>query len=409
MKKIPQKIVTILLLISSILIKIATVEAYERDNRQTEVTNKQTLLVCSYGNKTDANQGAEIYYELKKVGDSGFAQWNVFYRKNNMWEFHSRNSFHTTFTTNSQIHHENDGDRYTDADEATFTCPTNNFMDFDWWDELCFGNYNSCGKEFEGGPYGQTKDGTTIFEIINKFAEEDVYQYLTIAQLKDYATVLNFVKSRTRTYITTEYALGTTYVMPPFIDNYLNTLETHIDINNSSKYLEAKSRLEAQAERRRVLAEQRLAEAERNFANGTITQEEVEQAREVTENAREEAELVQEEMRETLYEALGSPPVNGVNVSDEPDCHGLLGVQMTEIVNNVFSFVQYLAPVLIAALSIVDFVKASLSGDDGDMKKASQKLVKRAICGVLLFFIPLLCKVLFGIAGITVPEYCIGR
>lgn len=367
------------------------------------------ILVCSYGDTTNSNQGAEIYYSFAKIDGSAYERWEISYRKGGIWRIKTSGGFNTTFSGNTAIHKDNDGDRFPSSYEETFTCPTNNFMDFDFIDELCFGNYNSCGSEFEGGPYGQAKDGDSIFEIINKYAEEDVYQYLSATQIQNNGNVLNFVKSRTRTYITTKYAFGATFVMPPFIDNYLNTLETHIDLNNTAAYDEARTRIEDQLERRRVEAQRRADEAERNFANGTITQEELEQARSVAEHARQETEQVQEELSETLYEAMGSPPVNGVNVSDEADCHGLLGVQMTEIVNNVFSFVQYLAPVLIAALSIVDFVKASLSGDDGDMKKASQKLVKRAICGVLLFFIPLLCKVLFGIAGITVPEYCIGR
>lgn len=96
-------------------------------------------------------------------------------------------------------------------------------------------------------------------------------------------------------------------------------------------------------------------------------------------------------------------------ISDDPGCDGLLGGEMTKVVNNIFKTVQYAAPILVAVFTIIDFAKAALTGEADDMKKASQKFPKRAICAILLFFVPLICSMIFSIAGITVPETCIGK
>lgn len=93
---------------------------------------------------------------------------------------------------------------------------------------------------------------------------------------------------------------------------------------------------------------------------------------------------------------------------EKDECNGLMGEEFTKIINNIFKTIQYLGPVLVAIFTTSDFLKAVLSGDPADMKKASGKFSKRLVAAILLFFIPLICKLLFGLVGITMPENCIG-
>lgn len=90
------------------------------------------------------------------------------------------------------------------------------------------------------------------------------------------------------------------------------------------------------------------------------------------------------------------------------ECNGLLGEDFTVIINNISRFIQYLGPILVAVFTTIDFLKAVLSGDPADMKKASSKFSKRLVAAILLFFAPLLCKLIFSVTGITVPDSCIG-
>lgn len=87
-------------------------------------------------------------------------------------------------------------------------------------------------------------------------------------------------------------------------------------------------------------------------------------------------------------------------------CKSLLG-DLTPVVENLFKTIQYGGPVLVAVLTIVDFIKASLSDDASLMKKATKNLYKRVIAAALLFFIPVLVSFLFSISGITYSSECL--
>ncbi len=100
---------------------------------------------------------------------------------------------------------------------------------------------------------------------------------------------------------------------------------------------------------------------------------------------------------------------NVPSVSGDKDdtCTGILTAEMTKVVKNILTFIQYLGPVLIILFTSFDFIKASLSGDQSELKKASSRFVKRLIAAVLLFFISIIVSVLFDLAGITVPDDCL--
>ncbi len=165
------------------------------------------------------------------------------------------------------------------------------------------------------------------------------------------------------------------------VENYINTINIHVP-ESETKY--------------NTFLDKMKLEANNSFNNGTINESERDRLlNSATQN----------------YSQIGSVAnLSGpqINVSNQTDCNGLLNEEITLMVNNLLKFIQYLGPLLVAVLTIVDFIKAAVSGDNAEIKKASGKFMKRCIAAVLLFFIPVLCNFMFEIVGITVPKNCIG-
>ena len=73
---------------------------------------------------------------------------------------------------------------------------------------------------------------------------------------------------------------------------------------------------------------------------------------------------------------------------------------------NVWQFVGYflfifkiVIPLLLIILGMIDLGKAVVSNDDKEVKNATSKLAKRAVAGVVIFFIPTLVGFIFNIVG----------
>ena len=95
---------------------------------------------------------------------------------------------------------------------------------------------------------------------------------------------------------------------------------------------------------------------------------------------------------------------NGSNGNE--NCHSIVSKNFHDFLQKVLDFIKYLGPTLVAIFTIIDLIKAALSGDAGEMKKMSQKLIKRLIAALLLFFIPLIVNLIFDLVGITGPYVC---
>ena len=78
-------------------------------------------------------------------------------------------------------------------------------------------------------------------------------------------------------------------------------------------------------------------------------------------------------------------------------CEGKFG----EFLKQTFHFIKFAVPIIIIALSIMDFVKAIVIQDEKELKKASNKLVKRMIIGAIIFVLPTLIDYLLEIADIN--------
>ena len=89
--------------------------------------------------------------------------------------------------------------------------------------------------------------------------------------------------------------------------------------------------------------------------------------------------------------------LNQVVLADSISCSSL-GDLKTDL-QNLFNFIKIIVPLLVIGLSIYDFIKAITGKDAKDLKKASQKLLKRFIYAIILFFLPVLLNFLLDLIG----------
>ncbi len=71
-----------------------------------------------------------------------------------------------------------------------------------------------------------------------------------------------------------------------------------------------------------------------------------------------------------------------------------------KILNSILGIVRFLVPILIIGLSIADYIKAIVAQNQDEIKKSTQRLIKRLIIGVLIFALPTLLKFVLNLAGI---------
>lgn len=72
----------------------------------------------------------------------------------------------------------------------------------------------------------------------------------------------------------------------------------------------------------------------------------------------------------------------------------------------VFNLIKYAAILLLFALTVMEFSKATVSSNQDAMKKALQNTIKRLIIAVVIFFLPILIKFVFELLGIYSAGTC---
>ena len=82
------------------------------------------------------------------------------------------------------------------------------------------------------------------------------------------------------------------------------------------------------------------------------------------------------------------------------DCDGIFSGAFGDFLKEVWKLIKFVVPILVIGLAIVDFLKAMSSHDEAEVKKASSKLVKRLVIGVLIFVLPIVIELLLQWAGI---------
>ena len=76
------------------------------------------------------------------------------------------------------------------------------------------------------------------------------------------------------------------------------------------------------------------------------------------------------------------------------------------ILQEAFTFIKILTPIIVGVLSFIDYIKAITSSNDDEVKKATQRTIKRLVIGILLFFLPYFLDLLFDIFGFTDLSRC---
>lgn len=99
----------------------------------------------------------------------------------------------------------------------------------------------------------------------------------------------------------------------------------------------------------------------------------------------------------------GDEKKTGGNTSLDPsdlDCDGIFKGRFGQFLMEVWKLFKFAVPILIIGFAVIDFIKAMSSHDDGEVKKAANKLVKRLVIGVLFFVLPTLIEFILGLADI---------
>lgn len=82
-------------------------------------------------------------------------------------------------------------------------------------------------------------------------------------------------------------------------------------------------------------------------------------------------------------------------------CNGILTADAAAFIQKIIDWIRIIAPILLIVLGSVDMGQAVISEDKDNLKKATSRLMKRAIAALAIFFVPLIVRVLLDISGIT--------
>lgn len=114
-----------------------------------------------------------------------------------------------------------------------------------------------------------------------------------------------------------------------------------------------------------------------------------------------------------VKDTYGNPIVN-TGETDKLDCDSFKTNDGVDILNDVFTIMKILGPILLIIFGGIDFAKAALISDADAIQKSVQKFVKRLIAAALLFLIPTILSVILGFAvdaGVftdeNIPQTCI--
>ncbi len=96
-----------------------------------------------------------------------------------------------------------------------------------------------------------------------------------------------------------------------------------------------------------------------------------------------------------LDSEIDNPSVEEIEIPKLDNCESLLGDPIEEgtpawYLIKVFNVLKYVAIILLIVLSILDFVTATAAQNEDEMKKATSKVIRRALLCVLIFLLPTL-------------------
>ena len=84
----------------------------------------------------------------------------------------------------------------------------------------------------------------------------------------------------------------------------------------------------------------------------------------------------------------------------EINCSAIFDGDAAALINEILDMIRIIAPILMIILTAVDFASAVIQQDNDALKKATDKVTKRAIAVGLLFFVPTIVKTVFNLPGV---------
>ena len=144
------------------------------------------------------------------------------------------------------------------------------------------------------------------------------------------------------------------------------------------------------------LADIKSDEKRQNFNNHTA------EFNDTVQNDSSVSDETKKQLASALYDAIAT--MSRTNYSSsfgapaDIDCSTYS--EILDIVSEIFGWIQIIAPVLLIVFGALDFTKATLSNDQDMLKKATSNFVKRALCAIGIFFLPMLINLLFSMDGV---------
>ena len=89
------------------------------------------------------------------------------------------------------------------------------------------------------------------------------------------------------------------------------------------------------------------------------------------------------------------------------ECSKYFDTDFLQLCGSVFKLLKIAAPVILLLLTTLDFGKVVILGEKDGLKKAKDNFVKRAIVAVIIFFIPDLIDLAFGLINEVSITDCI--
>jgi len=91
---------------------------------------------------------------------------------------------------------------------------------------------------------------------------------------------------------------------------------------------------------------------------------------------------------------------NGGNKQEIDTCEQIIGNgTFAYYLNQAFRFIQYLGPVLVIIYSTIEYIKVAATSDADLLKKTNKRTIIRMVFALLLFFIPMIIKIILNIVG----------
>ncbi len=94
---------------------------------------------------------------------------------------------------------------------------------------------------------------------------------------------------------------------------------------------------------------------------------------------------------------------DGTGICD-PDT-GLLSI--FGFIGNIITIIKIAVPIILILMGSIDLTKAVMASKDDEIKKAQSTLLKRAIVGVIIFFIPSIVTLLMSMLNQSTDTQCL--